>query len=294
VLHLLWIIPLALLIAFVASPRFRGDIAESRVRRILASGLDPRRYTLLNDVVIPFGGGTIRIDHVVVSKFGIFVIESQYARGLVSGTEVQDRWKQYRLGRFRRFDNPLHRNRLQAEALATLLDFPSGVFQRFVVMVGQKGFKDRMPENVLEPEKLIRNLRRRATQLLDADQAVRALKGLESARLKPRGGFFVSPRLILLGVLILVLLSGLYLAFGDELKRVAQRVETTLDRSDRPDAYHPDGRPKTEREMWEDSLRCAYSPDTGRCSCYEPDGSRVELDADTCRALAERGSILQR
>ena len=38
-LHLLWIIPLLLLIVFISSPRFRGDIAESRVRRLLRTGL---------------------------------------------------------------------------------------------------------------------------------------------------------------------------------------------------------------------------------------------------------------
>jgi hypothetical protein len=40
-LHLLWIAPLLLLIFFLSSPRYRGDIAESRVRRLLATGLEP-------------------------------------------------------------------------------------------------------------------------------------------------------------------------------------------------------------------------------------------------------------
>ena len=87
-LHLVWIVPLALLIFYIASPRQRGDIAPSRVRRILAQGLDRGRYTVLNDLVIPAVSGTVSMDHAVVSRFGVFVIRSVYAAGLVA---VDDR-----------------------------------------------------------------------------------------------------------------------------------------------------------------------------------------------------------
>lgn len=292
-LHLAWIIPLVLLIFFIASPRYRGDIAESRVRRILSQGLDKRHYTVLNDVVVPSGGGTIEIDHVVVSKFGIFVIESQYARGWVSGTEVQERWKQQSLGRITRFDNPVYHNRLQAQALERLLEFPGLVFHRLVVMVGQKGFKTDMPPNVLAPEKLVRQMRKRSEHLLNPEQAARALTGIESARLNPRGGFFVSRVFLLRLVLFLVLAGGLYLAFSDDLQELAESWSQRSQQKANPEAFHPDGSPKSEQEMWEDSLRCAWSQDTNRCACYEPGGKRVKLELEKCRDLAERGSVLR-
>ena len=292
-LHLAWIIPLVLLFFFLASPRYRGDIAESRVRRILAQGLDKKNYTVLNDVVVPFGGGTIEIDHVVVSKFGIFVIESQYARGWVAGTDVQDRWKQQSLGRISRFDNPLHRNRLQAEALQALLDFPRLAFHRMVVMAGQKGFKTEMPPNVVEPERLIPLMRKKAQQQLTAEQAARALKGIEEARQRPRGGLWIRPVTTLRLVLLVVLVGGLILAFNDELGQLAEAWSMRGEMKANPEEFHPDGRPKSEREIWEESLRCAYSEDTGRCACYEPGGKKADLTLQECRELAERGSVLR-
>lgn len=292
-LHLAWIVPLLLLIFFLASPRYRGDIAESRVRRILAQGLEKNRYTILNDLVLPSGGGTIRIDHLVVSKFGIFVIESQNARGWVSGTEVQDRWKQYQLGRFTRFDNPVYRNRLQVQALESLLQFPGRAFHRVVVMVGQKGFKHDMPPNVIEPEKLIACLRKKAEHVLTAEQAARALKGIESARIEPRSGFFVN-RLTLLRLLLLALLgAGIYLVFAEDFLRLKENWSRQSEMRSSPGDFHPDGRMKTERELWEDSLRCVYSADTGRCTCFEPEGARADVGLEKCRELAERGSILR-
>ena len=69
-LHWLWIVPLVLLNVFLASPRFRGDIAQTRVRRILAAGLEKSRYTVINRLRVPAGGGTIDIDHLVVRFYG--------------------------------------------------------------------------------------------------------------------------------------------------------------------------------------------------------------------------------
>ncbi len=116
-LHFLWVIPLVFLIAYIGSPRFRGTAGESQVRRMLAAMLQPNQHTVFNDQTIPAGGGTIHIDHMVVSQFGIFVIETVDRRGIISGAEHQDRWKQYRLGRFTRFDNPLEQNYLAIKAL---------------------------------------------------------------------------------------------------------------------------------------------------------------------------------
>jgi hypothetical protein len=286
--HLLWLVPLALLL-YVSSPRFRGDIAQSRVRRILASGLEKSKYTVLNDVTLPSGGGTVNIDHVVVSRFGIFVIESQYQRGLISGGEFQDRWKSTYINRTRLFDNPLHLNYLQQQALESLLGLPATRFHPIVVLTGEKGFKGRPPEKVLKPERLIAYMRKKGQPLLSPDQAAQALITISNSRLKSdRSHMWTVVRLVLLAAL----LSGAYFAFRDDIAELSAELEHRADMRSSPGDYHADGSLKTEREKWEDSLVCAYSSDTGRCACYEPGGVRADLGPDECRELAERGSIL--
>ena len=267
----------------MSSPRFRGDIAQTRVRRVLAAGLEKNRYTIFNDLLVPSGGGTTAIDHVVVSRFGIFVIASCYQRGRISGTEVQDQWRRQGWLGTSRFDNPMHRNRLQVEALQRLLDFPARVFIPAVVMVGQRGFKTKPPGQVVTPERLLDFIRKRSRQELSPEQADRALQKIGAGRLT-----------LVRWMLAMVLLAGLWLAFGDDFGRLVDRMGQAQERRAAPEQFHPDGTRKTEREIWEDSLRCAYSPDTGRCSCYEPDGNRADLSAEACRSLARRGSILER
>jgi len=276
--HLLWIIPLALLIVYLSSPRFRGDIAEARVRRILASGLEKKRYTVLNDVTIPDGGGTVHIDHIVVSRSGIFVIDSLYVHGTVTGREFQDRWKMTRWGRVTRIDNPLHRNAGQVEAVRRLLDFPSRCLHSAVVMAGQTGFGESMPEKVVTPEKLIAWLRRKAQPVLESEQADRALRQIEEARIRPAVAVISRWRMLQI-VLVVLLLAGLYLAFHDEFASLR--------------SYHAERAPQTETVPRDDSLVCAYSADTGRCACYERAGPKVEIDPETCRSIAERGSVLK-
>jgi hypothetical protein len=292
-LHLLWIVPLLLLIFFLSSPRFRGDIAESRVRRLLASGLERNLYTVFNGLVVPSGGGTTPIDHVVVSKFGIFVIESQYVRGWISGGEFQEQWKQGLLRRSLRFANPMHRNRVQAEALQQLLGYPPNVFHRLVVLAGQKGFKSRVPENVLPPERLLAQMRKKTRHLLSPEQADHAIRVIDESRLRSPGGLVVRPLTLLRLLLLAAVLAGAWFAFRADIARLNVEIQRKAEQRAAPEQFHPDGRRKTEQEIREEALVCAYSADTGRCACYDPTGARVELEPGRCRELAERGSVLR-
>ena len=291
-LHFLWVIPLILLIVYLGSPRFKGAMGEARVRRLLAAMLEKNRYTILNDVIIPSHGGTTQIDHVVISQFGVFVIGTEFRRGWISGAEFQDRWKQHRFNRITRFQNPLHQNYLQVQALARLLQLPESRFHSVVVFVGHGGFKKGMSPKVVPAEKLIPYMRKRAEKLLTADQAGEVFKKLEQARLRPRFGFFVNPGLLLSFVLIIALFAGAWVAFEDEREQWVGALKKSSEIKESPENFHPDGRRKTEQEIWEDSLICALSVDTGRCSCYEPGKEKVDLEPEKCRSLAERGSIL--
>lgn len=293
VLHLLWIVPLVLTIAFLASPRFRGDIAESRVRRILANGLEKSRYTLLNDVELPSGGGTVHVDHIVVSRFGVFVIKSLYANGMVSGTEVQDRWKLERWGRSRRIENPMHENAVQAETVGRVLGMPLTKIHPVVVLTGHRGIRPRPPEHLVSAEQLIRYIRKKGTHVLEPEQAERALKSIAESRVNSITGQRPDRWDLLNAALVIALLAGGWLAFNDEIRKVQESWKERQAQREFPDQFHADGSRKTEQELWEDSLICAWSEDTGRCACYEPGGKKAEIERAKCRSLAERGSILK-
>ena len=55
-------------------PKFRGFMGEFWVKLELRK-LPKDKYVVLNDIMIKDEKGTHQIDHLVISKFGIFVIE---------------------------------------------------------------------------------------------------------------------------------------------------------------------------------------------------------------------------
>ncbi|WFC12633.1 NERD domain-containing protein [Aeromonas salmonicida] len=74
--QLWYVIPLLLLMTIVKTPWFKGMIGEWLITLSIRLFLDKREYHLLNNVTLPLEQGTTQIDHVIVSRFGVFVIET--------------------------------------------------------------------------------------------------------------------------------------------------------------------------------------------------------------------------
>ena len=69
-----------------------GNLGERRVAKMLSKL--PADYKVYNNVIIPSYSGTSQIDHLVISKYGIFVIETKNYSGVIYGNENSEYWKQ--------------------------------------------------------------------------------------------------------------------------------------------------------------------------------------------------------
>lgn len=70
----------------------KGKIGEKKIHRILSKL--PKEYHLMEDVVFKTNKGTTQIDHLVVSKYGIFAIETKNYRGKIYGDDAREQWTQ--------------------------------------------------------------------------------------------------------------------------------------------------------------------------------------------------------
>ena len=77
--------------------KIKGIKGEKRVSNVLYK-LNKNKYRVLNDVLIRAKDKTVQIDHIVVSVYGIFVIETKNYAGNIYGDGYKDKWTQY-LGR---------------------------------------------------------------------------------------------------------------------------------------------------------------------------------------------------
>lgn len=63
-------------------------------------------YTVLNDVILPTQAGTTQINHIVVSPYGVFDIETKNYKGWIFGGVKSTQWTQNIYGRKSNFMNP--------------------------------------------------------------------------------------------------------------------------------------------------------------------------------------------
>jgi restriction system protein len=64
---------------------FKGWVGEMQGALAAKIRLDSQVYRSINNVTIPTANGTTRIDHVIVSRYGIFVVETKNIKGWIYG-----------------------------------------------------------------------------------------------------------------------------------------------------------------------------------------------------------------
>ncbi|MDG2122541.1 MAG: nuclease-related domain-containing protein [Verrucomicrobiales bacterium] len=132
--------------------KIKGWLGEKEVSGTLRWKLDAELYRVFDDLYLPRsdGKGTTQVDHVVVSKFGVFVIETKNFKGWIFGKEKDGQWTK-KIGRNSyRFQNPLRQNELHVKALEKFLGLGRERFHSVVYFVGGSTFKTKVPENVID------------------------------------------------------------------------------------------------------------------------------------------------
>ena len=73
---------------------FKGWFGEKKTQFNLWLSLNTKLYRRFHDVIIPSQHGTTQIDHILVSPFGLFIVETKNYTGWIYGSESQANWTQ--------------------------------------------------------------------------------------------------------------------------------------------------------------------------------------------------------
>lgn len=92
ILLLILFVGLFILLWRYNSPKYKGKEGEKWVHNILMAL--PNEYYVMDDVVLNTVRGTTQIDHIVISKYGVFVIETKNYRGNIYGNDDSKKWNQ--------------------------------------------------------------------------------------------------------------------------------------------------------------------------------------------------------
>ena len=143
-----WAIPLLLFIALCKSRWAKGFLGELLVRLLAYWQLDKNTYQRLHNVTLQTPDGTTQIDHVFISPYGIFALETKHMSGWIFGSEKQSHWTQKLYKRTYKFQNPLRQNYKHIKALEATLGIDPKYLHSVITFVGGSTFKTPMPENV--------------------------------------------------------------------------------------------------------------------------------------------------
>lgn len=98
----------------------KGKRGEKQVSALLAL-LPRKKYKVINDLLLQSGANSTQIDHVVVSVYGVFVIETKYMQGWIYGGENSEFWTQNIYGHKYQLRNPLWQNQGHIRAICRLI-----------------------------------------------------------------------------------------------------------------------------------------------------------------------------
>lgn len=178
-----YLIPLLILVAILRSPWFKGVIGEFLVNISSKWLLGKNKYHLIKNVTLPTADGTTQIDHIIVSVYGVFVVETKNMKGWIFGTETQRTWTQKIYKHSSKFQNPLHQNYKHVKALEQLLGLKDNQIHSLVVFVGNSTFKTEMPENVTYGGGYARYIKSKKQPVLSPAEVTEIITKIEQGRL---------------------------------------------------------------------------------------------------------------
>lgn len=163
------------------SSSYKGQVGERKVRNKIESLISRNNeYYSLHDLILQTPDGSTQIDHVLISPYGIFVIETKNYKGWIFGGENQKSWTQTLYKKKYKFQNPLRQNYKHIKAVQNLLNVNIKSIISVVVFVGDSKFKTVMPYNVMVLRDFLPFLRSHTQQIISSQNVERFFQILNS------------------------------------------------------------------------------------------------------------------
>lgn len=159
---------------------------EERVSEALRS-LNMNTYTTFNNLILRSNGNTnhTEIDHVVVSPYGIFCIETKSHHGLIYGSMSSAYWTQYLGNHEYKLFNPHRQNYKHIKALENLLGIAvKAPIHSYVVFPNAKRIKVDGSDKILSIEHVLRMIANHTNHVYSLPEYERILKTLAYASSK--------------------------------------------------------------------------------------------------------------
>lgn len=178
---------IGLLLGRYRANRYQNS-GEALVSKAVRANFAPPDYHLLNHVTLQVNDGTTQVDHILVSRFGVFVIETKDYKGWIFANPKQASWTQVLFNSKFRFQNPIFQNFRHVRAVQDLLDFlPPEAIRSVVVFTGDAEFKTDVPPGVFNLAGFLDYIHGNTTEAMSLNRVQFCVGRLETTRLAISG-----------------------------------------------------------------------------------------------------------
>jgi hypothetical protein len=179
-----YLIPIFIFAVIIKSAWFKGVLGEWQVNLLIKFFLNKNEYHLIKNVTLPTDDGTTQIDHIIISKYGIFVVETKNMKGWIFGSPTQKQWTQQIFKHKSKFQNPLHQNYKHVKTLEACLNSKNDSIFSVIIFIGDSTFKTKMPENVRFARGGIEFIKSKTEIVFNGDEVTNVIEQIESGRLE--------------------------------------------------------------------------------------------------------------
>lgn len=158
-ISLIILITLVILILLIIKSRKKGkqNQGEIEVNKIL---MQIKGYKLLQDIMLKKENGTTQIDHILVGKKGIFVIETKDFNGKIIGDEDSKFWIQKLGGKENHFYSPIKQNCGHVKAVEAVIK-RKNICSSLIVFTNKSNIKEvKTNTSVIQVKKLKKYIRK--------------------------------------------------------------------------------------------------------------------------------------
>ena len=178
-----YLIPIFILAVIIKSAWFKGVLGEWQVNLLIKFFLDKNKYHLIKNVTLPTEDATTQIDHIIVSRYGIFVVETKNMKGWIFGGANQKQWTQKIFKHTSKFQNPLHQNYKHVKTLEACLNTKNDCIFSVIIFIGDSTFKTKMPDNVRYARGGIEYIKSKRDIVFCEDEVTSIIEQIGSGRL---------------------------------------------------------------------------------------------------------------
>ena len=157
-----------------------GRRGEFLIRQALRSRLPEHEYRILDDVKLRYRDAEVQVDHIVVSRHGVFLLENLHNAGEVEASPSATHWQCRRGGVQLKVVNPLRKHAVHLKVLCDRLELSPTLFDTLLVCTGSTRFKGQRPQGVLRIGGLLPFIQIRNKIVLDHDEVYALAENIES------------------------------------------------------------------------------------------------------------------